>query len=547
MPGEAAARRAIMSDARLLRVAMALYQEALSVHRDELDSLNVFPVPDGDTGTNLLFTQRAVTAALSLLNPAEEDEVAAVREVVEAAALRAARGNSGVILAAVLRALCDSLPAPSERLAGWVLAEAFDAASQAAWRAVVDPKEGTALTVLREAAAGARRAAAGAADDAAAVSREALAAAAQALAETRHQRPELERAGVVDAGALGLVLLIDCIRAAVVGDGPSIPVGPYGPVGRPGADGPSRLSEDGAFEVQFIVHADEESIERLRRDLVAGGTSLAISGERGTYAVHVHTDDPERALAAGAAAGAVEDRAVRPFDARPEEPSGGSVPAGQVRTGLVAVADGAGLERVFRSLGAVVVAGGPGRNPPVAVLQSALTAAGAEGAILLPNHPTVVPAARAAAESGERSAVVVDARSIPAGLAAAAAYRADATVGQNAREMSAAGAAVRAGEVGIAAVAVDTAAGPVRPGDWFAAVGETVVEIGDEPAPVAVRLVERLIGRAEAELITVVLGEGAAAPEVDNVCEALREAGPGLRVDVIVGGQPHHRYLIGVE
>ena len=521
---------------------MELYHEALRVHREELDSLNVFPVPDGDTGTNLLFTQRAVIAALGAPN--------ADVNVTAAAALRAARGNSGVILAAVLRALVDSLEPDAAQSAGSSLADALEAADRAARHTVVDPKEGTALTVLREAAEGARSAGADGTGDAADVAANALARASYALAETTQLRPELRRAGVVDAGGLGMALLIDCLRAALSGDRSSIPVGPYGPVGRASPDGSAGAGDEAAFEVQFIVHADEDSIERLRRELSGTGTSLAVSGDAGTYAVHLHTDDPDRALAAATAAGPVEDQAVRRFDARPDGENEGAVSGalGAARTGVVAVANGQGLHRVFASLGATIVTGGPGSNPSVGALQAALEATGLEGAILLPNHPNVLPAARAAVTSANRLSTVVEALSVPAGLAAAAAYRPDARLSENESEMSAAAAAVSAGEVSIATIDVDTEAGSVRAGEWFAAIGDSVLEIGDEPASVARRLVERLVDvREGAELITVVLGDGAPSPEADAVCRVLRDAWPALRVEPIVGGQPHHRYLIGVE
>jgi DAK2 domain fusion protein YloV len=528
---------------------MALYHEVLIAHRDELDSLNVFPVPDGDTGTNLLFTQRAVVAALAVLDPAERDDPLALAEAIAVAALRAARGNSGVILAAVLRPLAESLGTAAGSAAGSGLADAFEAADREAWRTVADPKDGTVLTVLREASSGARAAAdAGAADDAAEVARRSLGSAARALEETTNQRPELARAGVVDAGALGLVLLIDCIHAALVDREPGISVGPYGPVGRKAMGSASVL--DGGFEVQFVVHTDAPSVDRLRSELARVGTSLAISGSEDTYAVHLHTDEPERALAAGVAAGRVEGRAVRPFDARPDEcaPGNGSITKAPVRTGLIAVADGSGLQRAFRSLGANVVMGGPAHNPPVGALEDGVESSGGRDVILLPNHPNVVPAAQAAIASAQGSAAVIDAPSIPAGLAAATAYRPDADFSDNVAEMSTAAAAVRAGEVTMAAIGVKTSVGPIRAGDWLASVGDTVVEIGDDPMPLARHLVERLISDAnEPELITIVLGEGAPSPEVDPVCGALREMWPHLRVEVIVGGQPRHRYLIGVE
>ncbi len=557
---------AMRLEAATWRAAMDLFHRALVEHREELDSLNVFPVPDGDTGTNMLLTQRAVVDALSNLRPDASGHADAVAETVARASLMAARGNSGVILAQVLRVLGGALDdAGGTGPAGRRLADALGRAHAEAARAVSEPQEGTVLTVLRHAADAAGRAASDG-GGLPTVTTEALRAARAALALTPDLMPELARAGVVDAGGLGIVLLLDAVRASTTDGVLSVPVGPLGPVGRPAAPtdghalgdtGASDGAFDDGFEVQFVLRSPAERAASLRSALSAVGTSVTIAGEPGAYAVHVHTDDPDGALAAGRAVGTIQHETVRSLmggsggEPRAEQVDEG--PRTGVRTGLVAVANGDGLRRTFRSLGALVVRGGPGANPSVGTLIAALQAAGdgRVGVVVLPNHPNVAPAARAAvATASDVDALVLEADSVPAGLAAAAAYLPSLDPAANARVMTEAAATVVAAEVARAAVTVETAAGPVRAGQWIGARRDVVLEIGDDASAVAIGLVARLAREAsDPEVITVVLGEGAGtdAPDVDPVVAALRGANPDLRVDPVVGGQPRHRYLIGIE
>jgi uncharacterized protein len=317
-------------DAPSIVRAMVLYAEALERFRPEIDSLNVFPVPDGDTGTNLMHTQRAVAEALSA-PPAERpgasaaerdgappDAMTTVRETVAHAALNGARGNSGVILSQVLRSFCSAIPDAGAD--GTAVAAALSDAAAAARRAVAEPREGTVLTVLDEAAAAAAATSGGPGSDAdaGAVLEAALAAARAALARTTEQLPELRDAGVVDAGGKGAVLLLDALAAAVTGRAPSERPGPPGPLARPaggpGASAPAR-SLPFPFEVEFVLEGPTDpDVEALRAHLRAMGDSLAIVGGDARYRVHVHTDRPDDVLAAGRAAGAVRDPAVVSLD-----------------------------------------------------------------------------------------------------------------------------------------------------------------------------------------------------------------------------------------
>jgi uncharacterized protein len=525
-------------DADLFRSAMGLYAEVLADHREELDSLNVYPVPDGDTGTNMLLTQQAVESAL-----AADGRPETTWEVTASASLMGARGNSGVILSQVLRGLCDVLRIVPDGATGDDLARALRHSSDEAYRAVAQPAEGTVLTVLRDGAAAAEAGTGEVAD----VLTRALEAARHSLARTRETLPELRQAGVVDAGGKGIVLLLDALLAAVRSERPSEPVGPLGPVGAPEAAPQAPLAFP--FEVQYVLHAEEDAVPELRRALAELGDSLVLVGGGGEYRVHVHTDRPDDVLAVAQRTGRTHDVSVVNLEGQADECATGPARAVQVAeqaSGLVAVAEGPGLIRAFRSLGAVVVAGGPGNNPSVGALVEAVERAPGASVLMLPNHPNVIPAAEGAAGEASKEVHVVPAGSIVAGIAAATAFDPLAGLEANAGSSDEAARSVRSGELVPAVRDADTPAGPVKRGGWLAIAGGRAVAAGLPVADSAVTLLRSLAGDG-AELVTLVVGADASEEDVTAVRRALKEAFPGLELEVLDGGQPRYPFLIGVE
>ncbi len=531
-------------DAATLRRAMARYLEALEAHRAELDSLNVFPVPDGDTGTNLVLTQRAVERALTAVETDAAASTGTVCGAIARAALLGARGNSGVILAQVLGALATTV---SEGGDGGSFAEALRRASEEAYGAVSEPAEGTALTVLRDAAEAAVIGASGG-RDAAEQSDAALAQALATLARTPDMVPALARANVVDAGGLGIALLLDALRAAIRDAGLTVSVGPLGPVGARGLEAPAT---DQRFEVQFVLEAPDRAIPALRDELRGIGDSLVVAGGGGLSSVHIHTNDPDAALRAGRRRGTTSQESVVSLEERIAACWNGSRARADVvqqATGLVAVADGPGLARTFRSLGAMVVSGGPGRDPAVGDLVAAIDAAPGEAVIVLPNSVDASAVAAIAADLAHTATVVVATRSVPAGLAAATAWNPTSTVEANAAAMADAAAGCMTGEVGEALIEAATRAGPVRPGEWVAVRDGEVVAVATDASGAALRLVEALRSVASRpEVLTLVLGEDVAERDHDPVVSAIRGAHGDLELQVIDGGQARFRYLIGVE
>lgn len=403
------------------------------------------------------------------------------------------------------------------------------------------------LSVLRdaaEAAEGAAREGGGLAEVSAAALREGRAS----LARTRALLPELNAAGVVDAGGKGVVLLLDAIHGAVAGVGSSERVGPPGPVGRerpaPGR-GPLRFS----FEVQYLLEAEDGEVASLRSGLGAVGDSLVVVGGGGLFTVHVHTDQPGKAVELAEDAGRPRDISI--VDLREQVGSCAGAPARAVRQAeracaMVAVAEGRGLVRAFRSLGAEVVEGGPGRDPSLEGLIRALDAAAAPGVVILPNHPSAVSAAREAAEATSKRARVVEARSIPSGLAAAAAFNPEVGLEENVESMEESSRTCRAGEIARAEGDGRTPGGPARAGRWVGTVDGEAVGGAMSLADAARAILARMLWEG-AEVVTIVEGADAGPRDRATVAGAVREAVDGLALDVLQGDQPQYPFLIGVE
>jgi DAK2 domain fusion protein YloV len=523
---------------------MLRFTDALREHRDELNSLNVYPVPDGDTGTNMLLTQEAVWKELENV---PDGDLAALGEAIAKASLMGARGNSGVILAQALRGFCDEVCRDSSADAAGV-ARGLKAASAEAHRAVARPAEGTVLTVLADAAEAAAEAAERSAD-LAVVADAALEAGRLSLERTRDTLPELRAADVVDAGAKGIVLLLDSLAATVSRGDPSIPVGPLGPAAHEEASGNGGVRElDFPFEVVYLLDAPDEAISSLRRDLSRLGDSVVVVGGEGMFKVHVHTTAPDQVVELGEEVG--RPKQVEVVDLR--EQVAAYCLAGEARSvrvaeehplALVAVADGEGLAEIFRSLGARVVRGGPGNNPSVGELLDAIDVAPAAAVVVLPNHANVVPAAERAAAQSSKAVTVIPSQSLPQGVAAAAAFHPAEEMAKNADRMLEALQSSAAGEISVAARDADT---PARPGEYLATTAGAVVQTGADAALLSVDLVRRL-KTPNHELVTVYVGSDASEDEAGAVERALKDAFPDLEVEIHRGGQPGSPYLIGVE
>jgi uncharacterized protein len=528
-----------------------LAADALAEAREEIDALNVYPVPEGDTGTNMYLTVSAARDALRdvVLGDPSAD-LAAGLQAFRRGALLGARGNSGVILSEMLGAFAQRVAArePGERNAA-VMAEAMTRASDASYAAVGEPVEGTILTVARAAAeAGAARA-----GDADARARDVVAAAAEsareALARTPDQLQILRDSGVVDAGGRGLSVILDAAETVLTGRRP-MPV--TSPIGRPTIPVPlpaGDLTEEGpAYEVMYLLDAEDDRILGLKRDLAPLGDSLVVVGGDGLFNVHVHVHDVGAAIEAGIRAGRPYRVQVTHFAEQVAEAHQQSVERRGRR--IVAVAAGPGLAGLFAEAGAVVVEGGPGRRPSTGQILEAITTCGAEEVVVLPNDPDSVRAAEVAArtaESDEKLTVaVIPTRAQVQGLAALAVHEPGRTFQQDVLEMTATARHARHGAVTVAARRAITMAGTCEPGDVLGVVEGDFAVIGDDLYAVATDVLGRLLGGG-GELVTLVAGEGE-TDELARRCAAhVEEHHPHVDVVVYDGGQKRYPLLISVE
>ncbi|WP_344279874.1 DAK2 domain-containing protein [Actinomadura napierensis] len=524
-------------DAVAVRRWCRLAADALGRTRGEIDALNVFPVPDRDTGTNLHLTVLAAADAADAL-PSGAGTAETWRAVSQAALL-GARGNSGVILSQVLRGMAEVLGAAA-RPDGEALAEALRHASVVARTAVEHPVDGTILSVLDEAApAGSSASGAGFAGTA----RAAADGARRALRRTTGQLDVLARSGVVDAGAAGMCVVLDALAAVITDEYPEhyeVPARTAGtapaPADDPGPEGPG-------YEVMYLLDAPDAAVHRLRETLDGLGDSLVVVGGDGLWNVHVHVDDAGAAIEAGMAAGRPHRLRVTYLHAV----TGDGHPAHAGRA-VIAVTAADGLAALFEEAGARVVRREPGAVPPLAVLAEAILAAGDE-VVVLPNEPEVLALAEAAAErarDGGARIAVVPAKASVQGLAALAVHDPLRRFGDDVIAMTRAAGATRFGHLEVAAQEAVTSVGLCRPGDVLGLIEGDVATIGGDVAQVARHVLDRMLSGG-GELVTLVAGRYAPPGLAEALEEHLRGAHPDVEVGVYDGAQHRYPLLIGVE
>jgi DAK2 domain fusion protein YloV len=537
-------------DLAVVRRFVDVAVDALAAAREEIDALNVFPVPDGDTGTNMYLT---MSAARTAIEQADDDDPAAALAAFARGALLGARGNSGVILSQLLGALVARIAraAPSDRNAE-VMAEAMRDATDAAYAAVGEPVEGTILTVARAASDAASARAADTGARARDVFEAAAEAAREALLRTPAQLAALRDAGVVDAGGRGLSVILDAAETVLTGRRsslprpvlgvPAIPVTANPPVVHAG-DGPS-------YEVMYLLDAGDESVPALREALTPLGDSLVVVGGSGLWNVHVHVDDVGAAIEAGIAAGRPHRIRVTQLVAAPGATHSGHASACD-RTGrrIIAVSAGPGLARLFGDAGAIVIEGGPGNRPAAGAILEAIAESGAAEVVVLPNDHDSVRAARIAAQTAEqdlgvRVAVVPTAAQVQ-GLAALAVHEPARSFDADVLEMTATARHTRHGAITVAARQAITMAGPCEPGDVLGVIEGDFAVVGDDPDSVAREVLERMLG-AGGELVTLV--GGANSDGLARRCEEyVADRHPHVDVVVYDGGQERYPLLMSVE
>jgi uncharacterized protein len=515
----------------------------LEANRRRIDDLNVYPVPDGDTGTNLTLTARAIMEALEA--SAAEDRPALAKELTRAA-LMGARGNSGVIFSQILRGAAEAL-GEAGLLDSATIRRAFRSASDAAYRAVRRPVEGTMLSVIRELAEEAEDPR-NAMLEPTELLKKLVERGEEALARTPEQLDVLREAGVVDAGGAGLLEIVRGVSAALAGE--PIPEAPVVDAHEAGVDAVHQELSEYRYCTVFVIEGEGLDSAALEAELDPLGDSLLVVGDSTALKIHLHTDEPGRALAFGTGLGTIEGVEIANMHKQTEQRSErllDSVPDPELtlETGVVAVAPGAGNRRLFESYGAArVIEGGQTMNPSTADILAAIESTPATEVLVLPNNSNVILSAEQAAKLAQKPVRVLPSDSVPAGLAAIVRYLPSLDAAANEAAMLEAIEQVATGEVTRASRDVELDGVEVRKGAWLGLADGAAVASSPDFEEVATAVAERLLDGGR-EVLTLLTGED--EPELDGLLRLLQERHPSVELDVHPGGQPHYPLLLSAE
>ena len=549
-----------------LVAVMVAFRDGLRSHQAVINRLNVYPVPDGDTGTNMALTAESVIQEIE--RQADRD-MATVAKAIAYGSLMGARGNSGVILSQILRGLVDPAQGQDE-LDRSHLIDGLTKAADGAYAAVQNPVEGTILSVMRAAADGAASATGTHGTHGTDVTlvqtiEAAHEAATAALARTPDQLPVLKAAGVVDSGGTGLLLLIDALLH--VADGRPLPQPPALPDGAavPDAADLSELTGHGAgdgvgdlrYEVMYLLEAPDELIPPFREVWAGVGDSIVVVGGGGLWNCHIHTDDIGASIEAALEAGRPRQiRITDLFDQVEEESwvraaagteAEGEGPEEPVFCSVVAVCTGDGIRRIFRSLGVHhVVSGGQSMNPSTADLLEAIEASKSDEVVILPNNKNIIPVAEQAARQAGKPVRVVPTKGIQEGFAALLEYDPEGSADTNAALMTGCAEGVVAGEVTRAVRPSSCDAGPIAEGDYIGISRDRIEVVATELTGAATALLDLLV-TPDHEIVTVIAGEGSTAGDTRRITEWVADHLPDVTAEVHQGGQPLYPYLFSIE
>jgi DAK2 domain fusion protein YloV len=536
------------------RQLIAAAAEALKARTDEVNRLNVFPVPDGDTGTNMSLTMDAVVAAVELLGatPSSADTCAAVTK----GSLMGARGNSGVILSQILRGLCEVI-AESSVVDATALSDALDRSVDVAFQAVRKPVEGTMLTVLKDTADAAREAAKGQTSllDALEI---ASTAAFESVKHTPELLPVLKENGVVDAGGFGLAILLEGLVAAA--SGTEVRVADVSSAAAPLlAVAPVDDWNDAEYLycTEFLLFGEDIEKPMLDQVVSAAGGSELVVGDRGAYKIHVHTNDPGAVLAEMTSLGEVAEvhinnmrrqQAERDAKLKAEHAELTTPGTPPKPIGVVAVATGSGLVDILKSLGAdVIVNGGQTMNPSTKDIADAISRVNAESVVVLPNNKNIVMAASAAATVADRPVAVVPTHSVPEAFSALLALEPEETDLQaSAAAMGAAASRVRTGEVTTAVKRASYKAGKIRAGQVIGIANDEIEVVGDSVFNVTLELSDALV-TPDCEMLTVLAGVDLTDTDLQSLTAQLQDRHPDIGVEAHRGEQPLYPVLMAAE
>ncbi len=533
-------------DPKNLANLMHCFRDALQDHKESLNSLNVYPVPDGDTGSNMAATLNSVVSEINSLE--ENAELENVIEAISHGSLMGARGNSGVIISQILRGFVSEIKSASrETIDANLFSEALSAAAAAAYEAVGNPVEGTILTVVRETAEAAEKAVSEKSSllPVAEIARE---AAKRSLDSTPELLPVLARAGVVDAGGSGFLLMMDSLLH-VIDDRPMPePEAVTVSVDALILDVHDETSNNGTrYEVMYFLEAPDDSIPDFKKAWSEIGDSIVVVGGENIWNCHVHTNNIGAAVEAGISVGRPYDIRVTDLFEEVAENHHDHEIADPVGCSVIAVANGDGIGEIFRSLGATrIVHGGQSMNPSTADLLEAAEATASEHVIILPNNSNIVAVAEQVDSQTSKTVRVVETHTVTEGFASLLGYDPEATSEKNQTGMSQASQTVESGEITTAVRESTSEIGEIKKGDFLGLQKGKVTVIAATIVEATNNLLKEMISN-EHEIVTLVAGEDSNEKETDEIVAWVNAEYEELEVEVHEGGQPLYPYYIGIE
>ncbi len=550
-------------DGQDLKKALVAGAAWLEEHQEIINTLNVFPVPDGDTGSNMSATMQAAIRNIASSN---ETSVGAIAAKLAQGALLGARGNSGVILSQTLRGLAEGLDKKKTFTAS-DLAEALQEASRFAHRAVIRPVEGTILTVIRESAGAAKRSA-GRGDDLVGLMQEVVTAARQAVARTPDLLPILKQAGVVDAGGQGFCTLLEGIWRYTRGESMAAQGEEVGTLALPGREtaqeaplkkGRVAVEEEYGYEVVFLLRGEKLDVDTIRQTIIdMGGVSTVVAGDEKMLKVHTHTLWPGKILDYGVSLGSLLDINIENLQEQSlayaaasaaehalDEQQAEELPA--LSIAVVAVVSGAGFEKVFKGLGvSTIVPGGQTMNPSTEELLDGVNAVQARQVIILPNNSNVILSARQVTNLTDKEVYIVPTDTMPQGIAALQAFNFEADFATNCQAMTAAIKTIQVAEITTAVRSVQIDGVRVREGDVIGLINGNLAVAGSSKEQVIRDTLQRM-NIERYEIVTLYYGEDESAQDAQKIARQIKEQYSHIEIEVVDGGQPYYAYIISAE
>ncbi len=532
-------------DGQLLKRMLEASTTWLDYNSQAINALNVFPVPDGDTGTNMLLTMRS---AIKEVATSPEHSVAEIAHAVARGALMGARGNSGVILSQILRGFAHGLD-QTDQMHARDFAIALRQAADTAYQAVIKPVEGTILTVIEDMAQAAHRAA-GENDDLYSVWEGAVDAARHSVARTPLLLPVLRDAGVVDAGGQGLFVVFDGALRFLRGESIDAATQASGPQN----EAQFLASEGYGYDIQFLLRGKDLDVDVIRAKIDSMGESTLVVGDSSLIKVHVHAPNPGPVIQYAADLGPLSKVIIENMDEQYQDFMLGTAATPSQSAALeltdiatVAVVPGEGLRQVFESLGVTaVVPGGQSMNPSTEQLLRAIDEVSSDYVILLPNNRNVILAANQAQSLSQKHVAVVPTQTIPQGICALVSFKYQADLEANVQAMERAMGEIQTGEITKAVRSTRVDGMQVEEGEYMALLNGKLVAAGANVAGVVNEML-RQIGAEDYELFTIYYGDEVEAGEAEELAGMIRTQYPDQEVELVDGGQPLYPYIISAE